>query len=1153
MAWGDVLEPWGKLAPKVAYRAAESYPGIAGGIAGGLAGAATPIPGGALIGGAGGAAVGAAFQTLGPEFSKELQKNPSDPEGAWTRAKESAAISGAFSGAGWAAYPVKFFPKLLDGPVKQLAFQIAGVQPAVSVGQQAVQNLRQGQPITEGLGQAYGEGAAMTAVPALGHAIVTGRIGEAPKAPTVEDIKAKVAERNAQADNLERQMNDPRTSPDDAADLGSRARGFRRQAEQDQMRLDAPAKMKALNDQADAVEKEANEHWIHKSDPEAGAAVVADAQQKASGLRNQAKMELFLSQMPFESPDHGHFALSFIKNVAPELYSDLARRVDPYFARFRSASQRQKDIQINQAEQMRYDWNKVPDNDIYAFLRSFESPEKLPAELSQRYPWMERQAAMLRDWLDAAHNIESEHGSSAVFREDYFPHLYENPVAARNFLQNPERLQHLGPRPDFQKGRFHETIDDAVQAGLKLKTMNPVDMVTQRLMAGIDMVERAKLLNDLYEKGAAVPQSTAPYHIAYPNRGEPNPWRLINGPTGGTRMPDGTYAEGKQWFLSPDAQSLWDNAVSPKGLYHDEGLTGSLFRKWMDVKNLWVPIKLGMSLFHPVHVLHISLSNNVSRALNETFGKGQQGLYRRLISTPEAVAQSVTDAVLAMPLFGRKYTGIDLPMRGKSGREAWNKPTSEQNPFEQYQSKLIEESGIVPQRSRQMAVDAKRGFWDAWQKSDYLKSLWPGVREAFSKPTSFLFDEWIPNLKTAAVMREAESLFRRRPDLVNDEQNRLVAMRAIGKQVDNRFGEMFYGSLFWNRTLKDASIGSFLSLGWNLGFMREFVGGALEPTVGRLMGAKTPTRALIHDVTSKTTNLFVYTMTAATINAMITKSMTGDDPTGMDYIFPRVGGLNPDGSPRRISNPFYTREVPMAAKNIEEQNSTIGGLAQMMYHKMMYAPFIEMIRNKDYFGYPLHDPNAPGWQQVQQFGTHLLNENINPMSISGAQRSLQLSGKPAGFKDVMTHMSDPDVWMPLLGFGPAPAYASRSPLENRIVSLFGQQVAPGEKPFSMAENAKERAAARTQYIAAQQKGDSQLALDAAKKMRDLGMKAGAIKRLQPGENIKIMFGHLPPATQTDLLKGMDKAEFREYFPKAAKDAKRNQDVLDLVKKYYEIP
>ena len=42
--------------------------------------------------------------------------------------------------------------------------------------------------------------------------------------------------------------------------------------------------------------------------------------------------------------------------------------------------------------------------------------------------------------------------------------------------------------------------------------------------------------------------------------------------------------------------------------------------------------------------------------------------------------------------------------------------------------------------------------------------------------------------------------------------------------IDNRFGEMFYGGLFWNRYVKDVSIGSFLSLGWNLGFGREFLG-----------------------------------------------------------------------------------------------------------------------------------------------------------------------------------------------------------------------------------------------------------------------------------------------------------------------------------------
>jgi hypothetical protein len=225
----------------------------------------------------------------------------------------------------------------------------------------------------------------------------------------------------------------------------------------------------------------------------------------------------------------------------------------------------------------------------------------------------------------------------------------------------------------------------------------------------------------------------------------------------------------------------------------------------------------------------------------------------------------------------------------------------------------------------------------------------------------------------------------------------------------------------------------------------------------------------------------------------------------------------------------------------------------MMYHKMMYAPFIEMIRNKDYYGYPLHNPNAEGWRQMLQFGTHLLNENVNPMSIVGAQKSLQLSGKPAGFKDVLTHMNDPDVWMPLLGFGPAPAYASRSPLENKIVSLFGDQVVPGEKPFNLAEKNKERADARTRFIQAQQAKNEQGMMESAQKMASLGMKTAAIKRLVPGENIKIMFGHLPPDTQEDLLRGMNKTEFLQYFPKASKEAKINPDVRDLWKKYYEIP
>ena len=104
--WPDLNDPFGQLAPKVAFRFGRSFPTLAGGVAGGVAGTAVGPEGtvaGALIGGTLGAAALSAAQTLGPAYAAELQKTPNDPEGAWQRAWAQAAISGAFSGA-WDDY-----------------------------------------------------------------------------------------------------------------------------------------------------------------------------------------------------------------------------------------------------------------------------------------------------------------------------------------------------------------------------------------------------------------------------------------------------------------------------------------------------------------------------------------------------------------------------------------------------------------------------------------------------------------------------------------------------------------------------------------------------------------------------------------------------------------------------------------------------------------------------------------------------------------------------------------------------------------------------------------------------------------------------------------------------------------------------------------
>lgn len=171
----DIASPLAKGLPKLAYGLGESAPTLAGGITGGIAGAMTPLPGGALIGGAAGAGVGAALQSVGPFFADELKKSPKDPDGAWTRAMQRAATSGAFSALGWGMFPAK----LAEGPLKQMAFQALGIQPAIAAGEQATQNVLQGKPTTEGLGAAYARGAVGTAIPMAGHAILSGAFREA--------------------------------------------------------------------------------------------------------------------------------------------------------------------------------------------------------------------------------------------------------------------------------------------------------------------------------------------------------------------------------------------------------------------------------------------------------------------------------------------------------------------------------------------------------------------------------------------------------------------------------------------------------------------------------------------------------------------------------------------------------------------------------------------------------------------------------------------------------------------------------------------------------------------------------------------------------------------------------------------------------------
>jgi hypothetical protein len=140
-------------------------------------------------------------------------------------------------------------------------------------------------------------------------------------------------------------------------------------------------------------------------------------------------------------------------------------------------------------------------------------------------------------------------------------------------------------------------------------------------------------------------------------------------------------------------------------------------------------------------------------------------------------------------------------------------------------------------------------------------------------------------------------------------------------------------------------------------------------------------------------------------------------------------------------------------------------------------------------------------------------------------------------------------------FGPAPAYASKSALENRIQYLFKQFVAPAERSYETGANWLQKYDLRQDYLAAKQKGDAAAMQAAAQKLAALGVTSKSIQKLQPGAGSLNMFQRLAvvPDVQRQLLLNMDKGEFQKYIAKASKKVRSDPQIQALSRRYSASP
>jgi hypothetical protein len=808
---------------------------------------------------------------------------------------------------------------------------------------------------------------------------------------------------------------------------------------------------------------------------------------------------------------------AYYRTFQPELVSDAALRADPAFAEYVSRSRAARDQIIAQSEEDYQTIRNLSGADRQTVIDEWERPPRKQAEregfvpevaekearpaqtLADAQPVVERQKML----LESSYWREKGAGLQAGYIDEYLPHLFDDPERARIFLAN--KTQQVGPGW-FQKERVFETIKDAQAAGLRLKSNNIVDLVTHRLISGADMIERMNLMNRLQDMNLArkvEDLETTPRSL----RDSPSAtelgwmgWEPVN-------MPDG-----KQYLIAPDIKPLWNNVMAAKGLWANEGAPGSLFRGWMKFKTAYAPLKLSLSLFHAAHVYHIDFNQHMNLA------------WRRLGSMDlDGALDSLKDAFRQGEI-------------GKEARNAWEIPEAERTPEQKQLVQFMNEGGFIPQVSKELKIKAQRdlenamdNFWGRSQDRSKFFLPFDAMRRGLEKMQGPLFERWIPNLKSQAFIREAQALMERHPEYWDNKEDRQLALREIAKSIDNRYGEMNYGSLFWNKSLKDLGVGTFLSLGWNLGFAREFGGGLLDPFISaaqKLRGTETHAQAVIRDARSRTGFAATYIGTAMLLNGIATYLLTGTKPEGYDYVFARIGGNNADGTPRRVTNMFYTREVPMAQKHIQEQDSIFGGLMDLLGNKLMFQPLKEMWQNKDYYGNEIYDPNGPVWQRAKQIMYHL-GQDIIPISLTGAWQQYQTSrdaGEP-------WYRTAGEAVGAMIGFSPAPKYVEKTPIQNFITHQYDRYVKPELRPFEQAEKGKNLGDLRRQILYAQQKEDHQAVTQLSQRFLSGGGTRQGLSNilLHLGSDVT-MFRNLPEAAQQAVMERASPEEQVRYKP-----------------------
>lgn len=766
------------------------------------------------------------------------------------------------------------------------------------------------------------------------------------------------------------------------------------------------------------------------------------------------------------------FAEGYVNVLQPELVSKKSLRTDALLAKYKVAIQNARDVAMKIMQGHIRAWDKVPEKDQKAWIKAYETGQNKSDPYS----------VIHKSLMDSTHRMEraAMGGDPAeYYRENYFPHMFEDPDKVQAYFRSPAMVAKYGP-DWFMKARAFDLVEQAEAAGFKLKTYNPAEMDQLRLMAGQDMIQRMNLLKSMEANGLAERHATnGPLRAS---------GRRIIGP------------DSKAWYLHPEVMAIWHNAMDARGLWQNETAVGSVYRGWMSLRSLMIPLKLGLSLFHPAHVATIHAATGLAAA-GEHMAQGGDKMQGLIGGLKMALLGGLGRT---NPLRGRMTDPFRGPGMGDHPAiQALNTLPSKRTPIQQDIVKTMLEGGFTPKMSEKESINFQRNWNKALDQGKYWKLLWPAAQRATHAISAPFFEHWIPGLKAEAYLFRARMALQRDPTLATDDGRRGEVLRGIAKDTERTYGEMNYDTLFWNKTARDAFMGSFLSAGWKLAQVYYYKGLA-APFKLAYKGLKgNATKA---DVTYNMLFAHTYHLLGLMAGGIMATLLGGQINSLYDLYYPPSSEKNDDGSPIRYTLPFFNKEYFQLQHQINIKG-LLGGSAAFFGEQTTDLGVTDMLRNQDYLGRTwISDFSNPREVATMAWDT------VRPISF-------------ANYEKADTRGTTTGKVLGAMGVNIAPGYATQSKFEQKVLASFDRVHGPSYTAY--------QAKLRSEYKAAANNSDTDKMGDLREEMLKTGMspkQVGALSKHYKEPFSKYAFKELPADEQARIFPYAEGDERQAFMP-----------------------